>query len=110
VIPPISSLPAIGSGTGTAPTTLAGGSSSPSSAGSSGGSAGGFSTSVTNAIDQLQQVQSSASSSAALAAAGQGNLADAMIAATQASVDTQVTTAVANKAIAAFTQVMNMQV
>jgi flagellar hook-basal body complex protein FliE len=33
-----------------------------------------------------------------------------MIAATQASVDTQVTTAVANKAIAAFTQVMNMQV
>jgi flagellar hook-basal body complex protein FliE len=65
---------------------------------------------VTGAINQLSQVQNNASSAAALAAAGQGNLADAMIAATQASVATQVTTAVTNKAIAAFTQIMNMQV
>jgi flagellar hook-basal body complex protein FliE len=111
VIPPISPLSTIGSGTGAAATSpVGGGGGLSSSPGSSGGSSGGFSNSVTNAIDQLQQVQNSASSSAALAAAGQGNLADAMIAATQASVDTQVTTAVANKAIAAFTQVMNMQV
>ena len=108
MIPPISSLPAIGSGNAATPAT--GSSGLASSGGSSGGSSSGFSNSVTNAIDALQQVQSSASSSAALAAAGQGNLSDAMIAATQASVDTQVTTAVANKAIAAFTQVMNMQV
>lgn len=101
MIPPISSsipsLPAVGS-------TTTGGSSA--GAASAGGSS--FDNAISNAIDNLQDVQNTASTDAAQAAAGQGNIADAMIASTQASMATQVTTAVTNKAIDAFTQVMNM--
>ncbi len=60
------------------------------------------------AIDQLQNVQTSASSQAAQVAAGQGNIGDAMIASTQASVDTQVTQAMVTKAVDAFNSIMGM--
>jgi flagellar hook-basal body complex protein FliE len=65
---------------------------------------------VANALDQVQQVQNQASSLEAQAAAGQGSITDAMVAATQASLDTQVTVALTNKAISAFTDVMNLQI
>ena len=41
-------------------------------------------------------------------AAGQGNIGDAMIASTQASVDTQVTQAMVTKAVDAFNSIMSM--
>ena len=74
-----------------------------------GGAGGSFSNAVSNAVDTLQQTQNNASNLEAQAAAGQGNLGDAMIAATQASLQTQVTVALTNKAVDAFTQVMNLQ-
>ncbi|MCK4177614.1 flagellar hook-basal body complex protein FliE [Aciditerrimonas ferrireducens] len=75
------------------------------------GSVGGdFGQRVASALDHLQGVQNGASALEAQAAAGQGSISNAMIAASEASLDTQVTVALANKAIAAFTDVMNLQV
>ncbi|HET6873195.1 MAG TPA: flagellar hook-basal body complex protein FliE [Acidimicrobiales bacterium] len=109
MITPIGTIPPITSagisGSGTAAGTGIGATGSP--AGASGSNS--FGNVITNAIDSVNQVQASASTQAAQVAAGQGNVADALIASTQASLATQVTTAVTNKAIEAFTQVMNMQ-
>ena len=73
-------------------------------------SSGGFASQVANALNQVQQTQNTASSLEAQAAAGQGSITDAMIAATRASLATQVTVALTNKAITAFTDVMNLQI
>jgi len=83
----------------------------PSTGGAAPGqSAGGsFSDAVTNALDSVQQTQDVASNAEAQAAGGQGNVSDAMIAATQASLATQVTVALTNRAVTAFTDVMNLQ-
>jgi flagellar hook-basal body complex protein FliE len=61
-----------------------------------------------NAIDSLNQAQSTASVDEAQAAAGQGSLANTMIAATEASLDTEVTTSLINKALTAYTSISNM--
>ncbi|HVC69129.1 MAG TPA: flagellar hook-basal body complex protein FliE [Acidimicrobiales bacterium] len=74
------------------------------------GSGGDFSGSITHALDQVQQTQNAASTAESQAAAGQGSATDAMIKATQASLDTQITVALVNKGVAAFTDIMNMQV
>jgi len=88
-IPPIQPLPAT-------PTTGA-------------NAGGGFAQSIGNALDQVQQTQNVASTAEAQAAAGQGSVTDAMIKATEASLQTQVTVALVNKGVAAFTDIMNMQ-
>jgi flagellar hook-basal body complex protein FliE len=75
-----------------------------------GSSGGGFGQTVASALDQLQGAQNGASALEAQAAAGQGSISNAMIAASEASLDTQVTVALTNKAITAFTDVMNLQV
>jgi flagellar hook-basal body complex protein FliE len=98
VIPPIQPL------TGTPAPGSTGGTTA------SGGSGSGFGASVAHALDQLQGVQNQASSLEAQAAAGQGSISNAMIAASEASLDTQVTVALTNRAISAFTDVMNLQV
>jgi flagellar hook-basal body complex protein FliE len=72
-------------------------------------SGAGFSNSITSALDQVQQTQNTASSTEAMAAAGQGSVSDALIASTQASLATQVTVALTNRAVSAFTDVMNLQ-
>jgi flagellar hook-basal body complex protein FliE len=63
---------------------------------------------VGNAVDSLQNAQSTASADEAQAAAGQGNLADTMIAATQASLDTQVSDALIDKAVTSYNSIMGM--
>jgi flagellar hook-basal body complex protein FliE len=63
---------------------------------------------MANALDQVQQSQNTASTAEAQAAAGQGSVTNAMIDATQASLDTQVTVALLDKGVAAFTDIMNM--
>jgi flagellar hook-basal body complex protein FliE len=73
------------------------------------GSGGDFSGSITHALDQVQQSQNTASTAEVQAATGQGSVTDAMVSATQASLDTQVTVALVNKGVAAFTDIMNMQ-
>jgi flagellar hook-basal body complex protein FliE len=70
-----------------------------------------FGHTLTNAIDGLQAAQTKADGLAVQAATGDlTNVHDYMIAATEASLATELTVAVRNKAVEAFTQIMNMQV
>ena len=98
MIPPISSISSIAPIQPQAPSSAV----SPTSG-------AGFSNSITSALDQVQQTQNTASQTEALAAAGQGSVSDALISSTQASLATQVTVALANRAVSAFTDVMNLQ-
>jgi flagellar hook-basal body complex protein FliE len=99
MIPPIGALPSIGPA-----------GSAPAASGVSAAGGGDFGNVIANALDNVQSVQNTASTQAAQAAAGQGNIADAMIATTEASVETQVTTAVTNKAVDAFNSIMDMSI
>jgi flagellar hook-basal body complex protein FliE len=66
---------------------------------------------VTQGLDNLDGIQRNADTLAVQAATGKlDNLHDYTIAATQAQVTTQVTVAVRNKAVEAFTEIMRMQV
>ena len=98
MIPPISSIPVP-----TAPTP--GPVAAPEVSGSSGS---GFVSAIGSALDSLQGVQSTASAAEAATAAGQGSLTDTMIAATEASLETQVTSSVIDKALAAYNSVIQM--
>jgi flagellar hook-basal body complex protein FliE len=87
---------------------------------SAGGSAGadgvqgtgkGFGDMVSKAIDNVQQTQGTADDLATKAATGDlTDVHDYMLAATQASVTTELTVAVRNKAVEAFNDIMRMQV
>lgn len=67
-----------------------------------------FSTAIGRAVDSLQGAQNQASTLEAQAAAGQGSLTDTMIAASEASLATEVTTSVINKALSAYNTVAGM--
>ena len=69
---------------------------------------GGFGSLVANAVDALTQAQRTASADEANAAAGQGSLTDTMIAASVASLDTQVATALVDKGLTAYTSIADM--
>ena len=96
MIPPIAPLP---------PLPAAG---APTAAASTASAGDSFSQAVGNALDSLQNAQTTASTDEAQAAAGQGNLADTMIAATQASLDTQVSDALIEKAVTSYNSIMSM--
>lgn len=69
-----------------------------------------FGSLVMNGIDRLEQVQQKSDALAVQAASGDlQSIHDYTIAATQAEVTTQVTVAVRNKALEAFTEIMRMQ-
>ena len=71
----------------------------------------GFGHSLTHALESLQASQAKADGLAVQAATGDlTNVHDYMIAATEASLATQLTVAVRNKAVEAFNQIMNMAV
>jgi flagellar hook-basal body complex protein FliE len=79
------------------------------SAGASG--APNFGQMLGHAVDGLQAAQANADRLAVSAATGDlTNVHDYMIAATEASLDTELTVAVRNKAVDAFNQIMNMGV
>ena len=66
---------------------------------------------VLDGLDRLDGVQRTADQLSVQAATGDlQNIHDYTIAATQAAVTTQVTVAVRNKAVEAFTEIMRMQV
>jgi flagellar hook-basal body complex protein FliE len=70
-----------------------------------------FGNLVLDGIDRLEGVQKQSESLAVKAATGDlQSIHDYTIAATQAAVTTQVTVAVRNKAVEAFTEIMRMQV
>ena len=71
----------------------------------------GFGQTLTKALDGLQASQAKADTLAVQAATGDlTNVHDYMIAATEASLATELTVAVRNKAVEAFNQIMNMGV
>jgi len=71
----------------------------------------GFGQSLVKALDGLQGAQAKADGLAVQAATGDlTNVHDYMIAATEASLATELTVAVRNKAVEAFNQIMNMAV
>lgn len=73
------------------------------------GTAEGFAGKVAQAMDDLQAVHTTADKTAQLAATGQlTDPSEYMIAATQASLATELTVAVRNKAVEAFNSIMSM--
>jgi flagellar hook-basal body complex protein FliE len=69
-----------------------------------------FGNELTRGIDALQQTQATTDNLATKAATGSLNdITTYMIAANEASIATSLTTAVRDKAVAAFTSIMNMQ-
>lgn len=114
-IPPVgfSPMQAPTVGTGIAPTGM-------EALGGTGGVAGvqgptgpnvDFADMVTKGLDRLQAVNNNVDDLAVKAATGDlGNIHDYTIAATEATVTTQLTAAVRNKALEAFNEIMRMQV
>lgn len=71
----------------------------------------GFGNMVLDGIDRLERVQDTSDQLAVRAATGDLNaIHDYTIAATEASVTTQLTVAVRNKAVEAFNEIMRMQI
>ena len=94
-LPPLPQVPTV---SGTAPT-------GPKDA------AGAFGDMVTNGLEDLQQVQGQADKLAQQAATGDlTDLHDYMIASTQASLQTELTVAVRNRAVESFNEIMRMQI
>jgi flagellar hook-basal body complex protein FliE len=74
------------------------------------GTAGGFGAEITKGLDHLQQVQATADDLSVQAATGRlTDVHDYMIAATEASLVTELTVAIRNKAVDAFNEIMRMQ-
>ena len=80
-----------------------------STAGSTPVGGASFGNVATDLVDSLQNQQDNADRLALAASTGNGNVGDVMIAATQASLSTNMTVAVRNKAVEAFNQIMGMQ-
>lgn len=103
--PTIPTAPTFEAGTGGGTPSIKG----PGGAGAS--KAPDFGGMVLDGLDRLDGVQKTADQYAVQAATGDlSNLHDYTIAATQAAVTTQVTVAIRNKAVEAFTEIMRMQV
>lgn len=111
-LPTLPALPAAGQigGTGGAvPGAIPPGDTVGGAAGATGQQ--GFGTALTRALDGLQATQTKADNLAVQAATGDlTNVHDYMIAATEAALATELTVAVRNKAVEAFTSIMNMPV
>lgn len=100
--------PAVTSTTSTAMEPTA--ATSPLSGSGTAGGSGGFGATLNNALDSLQATQTNADYMATQAATGAlTNVADYMVAAEQANIQTQLTAAVKNNALQAFQQIMGMQ-
>lgn len=93
------SLPGVSAAAGT--------SAAPGAAGAAGGSFGDL---LAKGLDNLQAVQAKSDHLAVQAATGDlTDVHDYMVAASEASVATELTVAVRNKAVEAFNQIMGMQ-
>jgi flagellar hook-basal body complex protein FliE len=103
-------IPAIGAITAAVPALPTPPALDAAAAGPAGSSGTDFSAALSHGLEQLQQVQGKADDLAVQAAAGTlADPAEYMIASTQASLATQLTVAVRNKAIDAFNEIMRMQ-
>jgi flagellar hook-basal body complex protein FliE len=114
MIPAIPAIPSIGAAesagaasaaAATAPTAGAAGSAAAGPA-----SADSFSNILGQAIDSLNGATNTASDMSLQAAAGNGSIADATVASTEADLDTQLASAVTDKAVDSLNTIMGMQV
>lgn len=103
-IPSVSSAIASGASQGV-PTTASPGAAAPAA----GAAPSSFSNLLTNAIDSLNASQQNATNLSMQAAAGNASIADVTVASTEADLQTQLVTAVRDKAVTAFNSIMNMQ-
>ena len=84
---------------------------STSPGGATGTAGSGFGNALLNALDGVQQTQNTADQVARLASTGNlANIHDLTIATSEAELTTQLTTAVRDKAVAAFNAIMSMPV
>ncbi len=114
-IPSIPSVPSIGAAESSGAAQAAaptGSASGPSAASSSvdGASSDSFSDLLGQAIDSLDGATNNASALSLDAAAGTGSIADATVASTEAGLDTQLASAVTEKAVDSLNTIMSMQV
>ena len=105
-ISPIGSASAIASPLGVSPTSA----TAPSATGKVEGAGGnGFGDLITKALNSVEGMQNKADSLSTQAATGQlSDVHDYMLASTEASVATELTVAVRNKAVEAFNEIMRM--
>jgi flagellar hook-basal body complex protein FliE len=113
VIPAIPSIgSAIAAGSSQAASAAAGaasGAAAPSAAeAASGTSSSSFSDLLGNAIDSLDSSQQAATNLSLQAASGNASIADVTVASTNADLETQLVTAVRDKAVTAFNSIMDM--
>ena len=91
----------------TSPTAPVGGAGA---VGGASGGGGGFANVLGNALDSLSSTQANADNLATQAATGGlTNVADYMVAANEANIQTQLTSAVRNSALQSFQEIMGMQ-
>jgi flagellar hook-basal body complex protein FliE len=81
---------------------------SPPAQGSTPVPSGGFASLLGSALDNLETTQQAAERASLGAAAGTTSLADVMVATNEAQLATQLTVAVQNAAVAAFTKVLDL--
>jgi flagellar hook-basal body complex protein FliE len=112
VIPSISS--AIAAGTSQAASAASGAASGAAASGAgaagaaTGTSSSSFSDVLGNAIDSLDSSQQAATNLSLQAATGNASIADVTVASTNADLETQLVTAVRDKAVDAFNSIMDM--
>jgi flagellar hook-basal body complex protein FliE len=105
------SIPAIGAiATPVAPQAISGLTSTGGAGAAAGAGGTNFAAALSNGLEQLQATQTKADDLAVKAATGSlTDVHDYMIASTEASLATQLTVAVRNKALDAFNEIMRMQ-
>ena len=107
MIPAIPSIPSIGA-------SESAGAAQAAASGSAAGTAtdassGSFENLLGQAIDSLNGATNNATNLSLEAAAGNASVADATVASTEADLDTQLASALTDKAVTALNTIMNMQ-
>jgi flagellar hook-basal body complex protein FliE len=112
-IPAVGSLGSLGSlaSLNIQPVTQAGAADAANATAAAGSTSNDFGNAIVNALDNLQGTQNNADQLAIQASTGNlTDVTDYLIASNQAQVQTQLTTAVRDKAVEAFQSIMGMQV
>jgi flagellar hook-basal body complex protein FliE len=113
MIPAIPSIPSIGAAESSGLAQVAGAGSGSGAASVGGASdpaaSGSFENILGQAIDSLNGATNNASTLSLDAASGTASVADATVASTEADLDTQLASALTDKAVTALNTIMNMQ-
>ena len=108
IIPSISSAIAAGSSQAASAASGAAASGTGAAEAATGTSSSSFSDVLGNAIDSLDSSQQAATNLSLQAATGNASIADVTVASTNADLETQLVTAVRDKAVDAFNSIMDM--